>query len=518
VLPPLIDFLERQSAKAGWLNALLLLLAGASLVFSYAPYGYWFLAFPGLVLLCLPLPRLTAKASFWHGFWFALGYFGAGMSWVHVSMYYFGGTGAILSIILTFVFVAYLAIFPATAVYLLNRYFKQRDQLSYWLLAWPFCWFLMEWVRGWFFTGLPWLNIGHGQINGPLAEFAPVLGANLMSILVILWVGVVVLWLRTTANINLETDAQQSKKKVQKAALIVTFILVASNLAVSQITWVEPSNESIRVAMLQPKVAQDKKWDTKYRFAAMRHLYQETKNLDEPLIIWPEAAIPALAYQVQDFLDAVDSMAESNAQTILTGIPIERNNKYYNAVTLLGQSEGEYSKRHLVLFGEYVPFEEQIRGLIEFFDMPMSSFSKGALDQPRLVIDGHQIAMAICFEITFQDLVQQQVKDSRFLVTLSNDAWFGESFGPHQHLEIARLRALENGIPVIRGTNDGISAFIDADGTLIKTLGKGVKGKLQHELQLYRGETLYSRLGPQSINLILFSLLVLGLILTARKK
>ena len=187
--------------------------------------------------------------------------------------------------------------------------------------------------------------------------------------------------------------------------------------------------------------------------------------------------------------------------------------RYYNAVQLYGTSAGEYHKRKLVPFGEYVPFEQQLRGLISFFDMPMSSFSKGDYDQPHLTIDGHQVALAICYEIIFPAMVAQQVAGSDYLVTLSNDAWFGDSHGPQQHLEIARIRALEYGIPIIRGTNDGISAIIDAEGNLIKTLGKGIAGTIQHDLQLQTGMTLFRQIGPSWALVILFLPFVIGLIL-----
>ncbi|MBT8449551.1 MAG: apolipoprotein N-acyltransferase, partial [Gammaproteobacteria bacterium] len=432
------------------------------------------------------------------------GYFGAGMSWVYISIYYFGDTGLILSTLFTIALVSLLAIFPALALSCLNRLFKNYSSTAYWLAAWPLAWLGFEWLRSWIFTGLPWLNLGHTQIDGPLSAFYPVLGANLVSLLICWLVGIAILLLRRTSGVIV-------------ASGLAAIILIGTVILTDK-TWVTPRGESLSVISIQPKVAQDKKWDPAYRIESMWYLLDNTQGLKEDLVIWPEAAIPALPHQVLDFLETVDALAVSQNQTVLTGIPLYEDDKFYNGIILLGNDQGEYRKRHLVPFGEYVPYEEQLRGLIAFFDMPMSSFSKGQFKQPQLKIAGHTVAMAICYEIIFQDLVEQQIQGADYLVTLSNDAWFGDSHGPVQHLEIARIRALENGIPIIRSTNDGVSAFIDADGTLLKTLGKGVRGSLAHRVELYSGSTWYRNIGPLYSWFILFSILILPLLFARLRK
>lgn len=477
---------------------LIQLLAGASLVFAYAPFGHWYLIFPGLILSSYYLNALTPKQSFTQGFFFGLGYFGAGMSWVYISMYYFGGTGAVLAILFTFGFVALLAAFPAITYYLLARYFNNSSHGSYWLIAWPFSWLLMEWIRSWIFTGLPWLNLGHSQLEGPLSLIMPILGADGATVWILLLVGLIQILLRSGRNF------------VAPFAIIFVMQMVLLD-TLRKVEWVKPTGEQVSVTILQPNVSQEHKWEAAYRVRAMQYLYDNSEGIEDDLIVWPEAAIPALPQRVMEYIESVDALANFQQQTILSGVPVQTNGRYYNAVQLYGTSEGEYHKRQLVPFGEYVPFEEQLRGLIAFFDMPMSSFSKGDYNQPQLQVDNHQIAMAICYEIIFPRLVAQQVDGSDYLVTLSNDAWFGNSHGPKQHLEIAQIRALEFGIPIIRGTNDGISAFIDADGTLIKTLGKGIEGKLQHEVALYEGHTLYRQIGPLWALVILFSPFIIGI-------
>lgn len=493
------QFLDRLSSQKAWQNNSQAFVIGLIMTFAYAPFSQWYLVFPIFLLLCWPLPILDQKQSFYRGLWFGLGYFGAGMSWVHISIYQFGDTGLILATLFTFSFVALLALFPALALGALNRFFKEETKATYWLAAWPLCWMAFEWLRSWIFTGLPWLNLGHTQISGPLAVFYPVLGASLVSLLICWLVAILILWLRM-------------KRPAMHIASVLAVLIIGSGLIFSGKDWVTPRGESLSVISLQPKVSQDKKWDPEYRMESMWYLLQNTEGLDQDLVIWPEAAIPALPYQVPDFLETMDALAVAQGQTILTGIPLYEEEKFYNGIILLGRDQGEYRKRHLVPFGEYVPFEEQIRGLIAFFDMPMSSFSKGSHDQPQLQIGQYKIALAICYEIIFPGLVEQQLTGADYLVTLSNDAWFGDSHGPVQHLEIAQIRALENGIPIIRSTNDGVTAFINARGELQKTLGKGLQGSLEHDVQLYQGMTPYRQIGHAYSWLLIFSILFLGLL------
>ena len=486
--------------QGAWQMIILQLLAGASMVFAFAPFGQWYLIFPGLVFSSYYLTQLAPINAFKQGFSFALGYFGAGMSWVHISMYQFGGTGVVLATLFTFGFVALLAVFPAIAYYLTRRFFSHFSPSLFWLVAWPVSWLLLEWIRSWIFTGLPWLNLGHSQLEGPLSGIMPILGADGATVWVLLVVGLIQL-----------TIFQREKlaSKLVIAWIVNTLVI----LGLFKLSWVKPSGESLSVTVVQPNVSQENKWVPAYRIRAMQDLYRITEGDKNDLIIWPEAAIPALPSQIMDYLESIDALAQMQEQTILSGIPVQTEGRYYNAVQLYGTSAGEYHKRKLVPFGEYVPFEQQLRGLISFFDMPMSSFSKGDYDQPHLTIDGHQVALAICYEIIFPAMVAQQVAGSDYLVTLSNDAWFGDSHGPQQHLEIARIRALEYGIPIIRGTNDGISAIIDAEGNLIKTLGKGIAGTIQHDLQLQTGMTLFRQIGPSWALVILFLPFVIGLIL-----
>jgi apolipoprotein N-acyltransferase len=175
----------------------------------------------------------------------------------------------------------------------------------------------------------------------------------------------------------------------------------------------------------------------------------------------------------------------------------------------LGEGNGIYNKTRLVPFGEYVPFESVIRGLNNFFDLPMSSFSLGSKNQKPLTAAGHSISTAICYEITYPDLVAENTRKNHIILTVSNDAWFGDSIAPHQHMQMARMRAIENAKPVMRATNNGITALVDHRGKIYQQLNQHTQGVLTGQVILYSGETPFSKYGSWPI--VLFSLMILVL-------
>ncbi|PCJ50260.1 MAG: apolipoprotein N-acyltransferase [Gammaproteobacteria bacterium] len=492
-------------AKGGWLNTLLSLLAGASMIGAFAPLSAWFLVFPGLVWLFLPLQSLTMKQALYRGLWFHIGFFSLGISWVHVSIHRFGNVPLALSIPLTLSFILALSIYASLTIYIVKRWFSHLSSPLYFLVAIPFVWLIVEWLGNYLATGFPWLTLGHSQVDGWLSVVAPLLGSSGISYLILLITGIILVGLR---------EGQVALKYLTTLALPI----IISVLVLHQIQWVRVSDETLKVSLIQPSIPQDKKWLIEERRKTLKYFHETTAKLDSQLVIWPEGAIPALESQVTNYLQTIDEIAKAKSQAVLTGLAVNEGGKFYNTAIIIGHGEGRYNKQHLVPFGEYVPLESWIRGLIGLFDLPMSSFSEGSADQPLLTTNNWNITMAICFEIIFKDIVANQLPGSDVLITLSNDAWFGDSLGPYQHLDIARMRALENGIPVIRATNDGISAFIDHQGRVEAKMGKFEKGVLTAEVSKVNGETPYRKLGPLWAYLIILSIPSLILIVTYRKK
>jgi len=466
-----------------WRSRLLTLIAGASMVGAFAPFNYWPLIFPGLIWLILPLQSLSTKQAFYRGLWFYIGFYGAGLSWIHVSIHRFGQAPLFLSVTLTLGLIVLLSLFSSLSFALLNRYFRKLNTKYYFLAALPFCWLVFEWLRSWFLTGFPWLDLGQSQVDGPLAVLAPLLGSSAITLFIIMIAGLIVYSIRTGLY-------------SLKFAAFSWIVLVVSIVILHQIQWVKITDKQLTVSLIQPNIPQEKKWLPEQRRATLNYFTKKTAQLDTQLVIWPEAAIPALADRVVSYLQMIAEHASKKSQTVLTGIPVREDGKIYNAAILMGKGTGKYFKQHLVPFGEFVPLESWLRGLITLFDLPMSSFSSGSDKQPNLQVADWNIAMALCYEIIFQDVVDNQLTNADLIVTLSNDAWFGDSIGPYQHLEIARMRALENGIPVVRATNDGISALIDHQGKIMSKLGKFKEGTLTGTVTAVSGETLYRKLGP----------------------
>jgi apolipoprotein N-acyltransferase len=264
--------------------------------------------------------------------------------------------------------------------------------------------------------------------------------------------------------------------------------------------WVSPVG-SKTVALVQGNVDQAQKWLPENRIPIINHYLELTEpHWDAELIVWPEAAITLFEHQAQDVLQALDERGKREHAAVVLGIPsVERvpRDGYltYNAALAVGDAEGRYTKRQLVPFGEYVPFEDWLRGLIEFFDLPMSSSQPGPLHQPPFRLGDLTSAVAICYEVVYGELMRTSAEDADLLLTISNDTWFGASIGPLQHMQIARMRALENGRALVRSTNNGVTAIVDHKGRLLDALPQFEAGVLRGSFPLLEGRTPYNRYG-----------------------
>jgi len=216
------------------------------------------------------------------------------------------------------------------------------------------------------------------------------------------------------------------------------------------------------------------------------------------LIVWPETAVPVLKDQATGYLSVMDRFASERGAALITGVPLRQPNadgepRYYNALSVVGQGSGDYLKQKLVPFGEYVPLQELLRGLIAFFNLPMSDFARGTADQVLLEAKGYKIAAFICYEVVYPDFAASLSAQSDILLTVSNDAWFGRSIGPIQHLQMAQMRALEAGRWMIRATNNGITVLIDPFGRITEQLPQFEQGVLYGEVQPMHQLTPYLR-------------------------
>ncbi len=468
---------------------------------AFAPTG-WSLLAPLLVLplLFVSLTR-SPKDSAAHLFWFGFGFFLVGTYWIVISVHVFGNAALLIAVLLMVGLSLIMASFLWLSGWLMSRLTQSEPWLI--LLVAPSVWVLIEWLRGWILTGFPWLALGYGQIDSPLAGWAPVLGVYGVSFMLML-----------SVTALLTTIMVVGMGRFVAMAIIVLPWLIGGIL--TTVEWTEADGTAIRTTSVQGGVPQDRKWLQEQLQPTMDFYRMSTLDVpDSEIVIWPEVAIPRLNDQVESYLSIIDGDARRNQQSVLLGI-LERSferseeGKIYNSVLMLGGEERQvYRKRHLVPFGEYFPVPAFVRTWMRMQELPHSDLDAGAEPQPLLVTsNGTKLAIAICYEVAYGAEQRYAFPDAGLFINVSNDAWFGDSIAPHQHLEIARMRALEVGRYVIRATNTGISAFIDHDGTLLMSGKQFEPVVMTADVWSRKGATPYARSGNGPV--IGFSLLILG--------
>lgn len=502
-LPVRILPLDRPLARIG-LSALL----GVAHALAFAPFGLpWlqWLALAGLFALALPVarPRDAALA----GLAFGLGWFGLGVSWVYVSMHVYGEMPALLAAAATAAFCAFLALYPALALWAGTRLASSASWRALVLL--PAAWAGAEWLRGVLLTGFPWLASGYAHTDGPLAGFAPIAGVYGVTLVAALIAGCVALGLRRGPLQAL-------------APLALALALLGGGQALRAVEWTAPAGDPIRVRLLQGNVPQNLKFadgGMALSEAAYLPLLRDASQAD--LVILPESVLPLpLSHLPEATLDALADVPRRGTALIF-GIFIEEpRGHYYNSAVGLapGGTSQRYSKRHLVPFGEFIPWG--FRWFVDRMQMPIGDQQRGGSYQPPMQLAGQRIAVNICYEDLFGAEIRQAFRDPAqaptLLLNLSNLGWFDDSLALPQHLQISRLRALETGRPVLRATNTGATAIIDARGQLVAQLPYLTRGVLSGEVQGYSGNTPYLRLGDAPALALIALALIVGAVAGSR--
>lgn len=493
--------MRQTSSLRTTLILLAMLLSGVAVTLSFAPFGWWPLSLLAVALLNIALEKSSPRRGLALGWAYGAGLFGSGVSWVYISVHDYGFTSAPLAILFTTAFCLFLGLFPALTAWAYCRWI--RDGVGGRVLGFAALWLLSEWLRVWLLTGFPWLYVGYAYIDTPLAGWAPIGGIFLLSLLCYLSAACLA----------------QSVFHRRWTLLLGAAALWALGYSLQQQQWTQPSGNSLRIAAIQANITQDQKWlPENYTPTLMLYERMTLPALAEhDLVIWPEAAIPQYYHIAKPFLDTLAKAAEENHTALVTGIPYRTPDGVYNALAVLTGGSGVYAKQRLVPFGEYVPLEPWLRGLIRFFNLPMSSFSKGSQQQAPLRIQEQDVAPYICYEVVYPDFFVSQMHGAEIVLTVSNDAWFGRSIGPKQHFQMARMRALENGRQIIRATGTGITAVIDERGKVAKRLPAFEPGVLSAEVQGFQGLTPFARLGSWPVLALCALLCLLALLPTARK-
>ncbi|MEY4194564.1 MAG: hypothetical protein RLZZ226_932 [Pseudomonadota bacterium] len=478
---------------------LLAVLGGLLFPLAFAPFNQPVMAPVALGLLFTTWLRATPGQAFRRGYWFGLGQYGFGTGWIYVSMHDYGGASVWEAGGLTALFALCLALYAGLAGWTAVRFFRGTAPLRL-IAIFPAVWILVEWLRGWFLTGFTWLQAGYSQTDTLLAHIAPILGSYGVG-----WV--------TALLAGLAFALPQLGRTGRRMVLVSLILLLSASYGLSQIQWAEPDGEPFRVTLLQGNIPQDAKWQPEFQQATLlRYIRMTRDHWDSRLIIWPETAVPAFYHQVREtVLTPLESEARQHGTDLLIGVPYldQTTQQYYNALINLGQTPGLYFKRHLVPFGEFLPLRSLLGFVLDILDIPLADFSPGQTRQPSLQAAGHSLAASICYEDIFGQESLEGLPQARYLVNVTNDAWFGDSMAPHQHVQMARMRAIETARYLLRATNTGVSALIGPNGRVEARAPLFEVSETSGTVWPLSGTTLYVRWGDVPI-IGLMLLILLG--------
>lgn len=482
-----------------WVARGLALFAGIAAVLAFAPF-HWMLVTPvalaALFLLWQSAPTPRAAASI--GFAFGLGLFGAGTSWVFVALESFGGMPAPVAVVATAGFVAYLALWPALAGWVVAR---AHPLASSWRLAtaaaaWP----LTEWLRGHVFTGFPWLSVGYAELLPdrvlPLAGFASIGGVFLVSLAVAACAAA------AAAIVGALTEAR-ARTAWSGAAIIAAIVVIGAGLA--RIEWTVQAGAPVAVTLVQGNVAQEQKFDPAFRATNFERYIDLVRLSRGRLVVLPESAFPQFADEVPGdvFLRLADLMRARDGH-VLVGLFIAEpplvpgdDERIHNSVVSIGATPPQlYRKHHLVPFGESIPLKPLTGWFINrVLDIPLADQTAGPANQAPFDVAGQRLAINICYEDVFGGEMIAAARNATLLVNVTNDAWYGRSIAARQHNQIAQMRARETGRPMLRATNTGITSAIGHDGLVLTELPWFTQGLLEIDITGRTGETPYMRMG-----------------------
>ena len=466
---------------------LLAFALGALSVLGFAPFYIFPIPIFAIAGLCYLWLKTSTPAAAWIlGFSYGLGLYCVGIYWIYISLHDFGGMPWWFAGFSTFCLCAFMALFVG-----LVGYFAKR--LGYLWLSVPVLWGLSDWVRSWIFTGFPWLTMGYSQVpHSPLAGYMPLVGVYGVSVITVFMATLIAVWFTKPSLIF----------KRNSIATIVLIIVAGNVLKI--VEWTTPIGAPINVALVQGNIAQDTKWSPEKAQSTIDQYLEMVKASIAELIILPETALPVISSQLDPSVkDALTAHAMQNNGDIIVGM-VEYNeatenapSEYFNSALSFGSAPTQiYSKNHLVPFGEFIPLK-QVFGWIyrDWLNMPLSDLSRGGTHQTPMNLVGQKVAVNICYEDVFGEEIIRQLPEATMLVNISNDAWYGQSYAAHQHMQFSQARALETGRFMLRATNTGATAAIDPHGYVLAHAPHDTKTTLDVMAQGYTGSTPYVRWG-----------------------
>ena len=464
---------------------------GGCLNLAFAPVGWWPIALLAPAALFALIRGLPPRRAGWTGAAFGAGLFAFGTYWLYTCLHVFGLVPIWLTIVLQVALIGLMSVYSAVLCYLANRFWLKGGATRAWLVL-PVLWVLLEWLRGWVLSGFPWLSLGYAMIDSPLKGWAPLFGVYGVT-----WAAATI---AVALNVSLMPAVSMSRRLVALGSIVILFAVPA---LLGRYDWTRMTGTPIPVAAVQGAVSQDQKWQAKNLDATMQRYSNLTAQAwGARLIVWPEASLPVLANDIQDYLRQLQSQGRAHDADFAIGL-VNFNpeaKQYHNGLLVLSDTGGGwYFKRHLVPFGEYFPVPAFIRSWMRLMSLPYDDITPGSEHQPTLSAAGQKLGLTICYEDAFGGQQLRVLRDTTLLINVTNNAWYGDSTAPHQHLQIARMRALEAGRFLVRAANDGITAVIGPHGEIVARLPQFHEAVLRADVQPMTGLTPYARFGNHPV-------------------
>lgn len=479
-------------------------LAGASCLFAFAPYYIWGIALlsPAILYLLLLAPMSNWRA-FWIGEMYGMGLWSVGAFWLYTSIHTYGNTPAPLALLMIAFVGLGMGIFHGLLAVVFNHFLGKQP------FSFASLWLVQEWLKTWLFTGFPWLFIGYAYTEeNILTSLAPIFGVLALSFI----------------SVFLSASLIESIRKKHRFLVVASCLVLASLITywISP-TWTTPKEgKNLSVSLIQGNIPQDLKWLLEYQDRTLA-IYAELSKSEwgQDIVLWPEASIPMFQTDAMPFIHEMVKLAKAKNTTWITGIPyldqqefdpnVHDYEPFYNSVIALGtDGKGLYKKQNLVPVGEYTPFEGAINWALPDLMAGTMSFQAGKANQQPLFAKNHPIGVAICYEVAYPDTTRKNAMNTDFLLTVSNDAWFGTSAGPLQHLQMVQMRARETGRWFLRATNTGVTAIIDHNGKIVAKAPQFERTVLRGEVQSRVGTTPFMRWGSYPILALATILLVIS--------
>lgn len=477
-------------------DVLLCIITSVLLILSFPNFDIEFFVWFSFVPLFWALSEKKLYQSFKIGFLTGIIFYLGILYWIIVAVHTYGNVNLILSFFILLLLVLYLSLYIGCFTFL-SRLLQLQLGVKATLLN-PLVWVVLEYIRSFLLSGFPWASLGHSQyLNLPFIQIADITGVYGLSFVIVL------------VNSILFLILYQWRKKIFPlkefiiTASILTLFLAYGYWKIKTIEAQSKDSNSLKIGIVQANIDQSIKWDESFQRETIniyKKLSYKVAEEKPDIIVWPETATPFFFQEEKKYQEIVLDIPKKTGAFLLFGTPSYKIDKgkiiHYNSAFFIspqGEFLGQYNKIHLVPFGEYIPFGEWIS--LGTLGEGIGNFKPGK-DIFNFTIPNGKFGVVICFEIIFPDLCRRFVKrGANFLVTITNDAWFGKTSAPYQHFSIAVFRAVENRVFIARAANTGISGFIDRKGKIIKQTEIFTNEAINGVIKLSNEKTFYALYG-----------------------